>query len=636
MDSPAEERARPVRRRLRRVLVVLLWIVGIVEALYVGGGLFLVKSGQVERWINTHPEKLRVSFDSVWPIVPGVVRVRGFRIVNQGRGDQLEGRVDRVWGAIDPLELPAGRLHIVWLRCRGVTFRLRNRPADAEEAAKPPVGLPPIEGVAWEPFAGSPPAPAKKKKAGLKVIFTRAHLDDVREVWIGERSLRGPGTVVASVTIVGDGRLAIPYADVRFDGATIENGKEESYTGVQMRVLGKMPVFDPKEAKGGALVSLIRARVDVKARMPSGARYLNAYLKNAPWIRFDGGEANLSAQLAVGDGRLAPGGFIELSSTDRQAEVAGFAIRGKARTRLDVVPAAGDAAEARLVVAFEDYDLRRRKDDPAPVMKGKGFRIVAATPATLGVIPPSELSGRLELGKAEFPRLDFVNVFVPAGGGLRFRGGKAKVEGAFDVAGSGSSCKGSMKVTAVGLSVDTGDVGMVGALSLALKVPRGDLLKQTFDVDGTRLDLERFTFESKNEAATAPDWSASVAFPKAHLAFGGAFSVGGEVVLQASDSRPVVAFLSKDAPLSGWKKKLVTVGEIKGGGRASLSPETLEVADFSVGWGKTEIRARFRTTPEGAVGKALLRVGILKAGVGLAGKDRHVQILRPEHWFGQP
>jgi hypothetical protein len=383
-------------------------------------------------------------------------------------------------------------------------------------------------------------------------------------------------------------------------------------------------------------VSLVRARVDVKARMPSGAHYLNVYLKNAPWIRFEGGEANLAAQLAVGGGRLAPGGFIELSSSDRQAEVAGFVIRGKARTRLDIVPAAGDAAEARLVVGFENYDLHRRRDDPEPVMKGKGLRIIAVAPATLGAIPPSEFSGRLELGRAEFPRLDFANAFVPAGGGLRFRGGKAKVEGAFDVARSGSSCTGSMKVNAVGLSVDTGGVGMVGAFSLVLKVPRGDLLKQRFDVDGTRLDLERFTFESKNEGATAPDWSASFAFPKARLALGDGVAVGGELELRASDSRPVVAFLSKDEPLSGWKKKLVTVGEIKGGGRCSLSAGALEVESFSVGWGKTEVRAKFRTTPAGAVGKALVRVGILKAGIGLEGKARRVKVLRPGIWFEQP
>jgi hypothetical protein len=634
MTTRPEERRR-IRPRHRRALAIALVALAALEAVYVGVGLYLVRSGQVERWINKNPRKLRITFDSVWPIVPGVVRVRGFRIVNQGRGDQLEGKVDRVWGAVNPFELPGRRVHVFWLRCRGVEFRLRKRPKTAEEAANLPTGFPSIDGVAWEPYTAGPPGAPKKSKKKMTIVFTRARLDEVREVWIGVRRLAGPGSVVASVTVHGDGRIAIPHADVRFDGARVENGAEETYSGVALGVLGEVPPFHPTEAKGLALVSLIRARVDLEARMPAGAGYLNAYLRNAPWIRFTGGEAGLSAHLSVAGGRLAPGGFIELSSSDRQADVAGFTIRGKARTRLDVVPAAGGAADARLVVEFDRYDLRRGADAPEPILRGQGLRILATTPASLGVIPPADFSGRLELGRAEFPRLDFVNEILPAGGGLRVRGGSAKVEGAFDVAGSGSSCGGSMKVSTEGLSLDAGGVAIKGVFSLLVAVPRGDLLTQTFDVDGTRVTLDRFTFSSQHEAAGAPDWTASVVFPKAHLSLGEAFAVRGKMELRASDSRPVAAFLSRDKPLKGWKKKLVTVGEIRGEGLYSFSRGAVEVDDFSVGWEGTEIRARFLTGEKGAHGKALVRVGILKAGIELEGKERDLHLIRPTHWYEQ-
>ncbi|MBK9090109.1 MAG: hypothetical protein IPL90_14075 [Holophagales bacterium] len=232
-----------------------------------------------------------------------------------------------------------------------------------------------------------------------------------------------------------------------------------------------------------------------------------------------------------------------------------------------------------------------------------------------------------------FPRLDFANGLLPAGGGLTIRGGSAKVEGAFDVQGSGSSCSGAMTVTTDGLSLDTGGVGMKGGFKLALTVPRGDLLKRTFDVDGMKITLDRFTFASQHEAATAPDWNASITFPKAHLEIGDAFAVRGTMKLHASDSRPVAAFLSKDKPLKGWKKKLVTVGKIEGGSRFSLAGGTLEVDDFSVGWEGTEVKARLRTTPQGPKGKALVRVGILKAGISLEGKERDLHLVGPTSWF---
>ena len=65
-----------------------------------------------------------MTFDSAWSVVPGVVRFRGFRIVQPGRGSQLEGVVDSGWGTIDLLELPARRVHVVGLRASGVEFRL--------------------------------------------------------------------------------------------------------------------------------------------------------------------------------------------------------------------------------------------------------------------------------------------------------------------------------------------------------------------------------------------------------------------------------------------------------------------------------------------------------------------------------
>lgn len=636
MTSAPEENARP-RRPARRALKVVLVTLAALEVVWVSVGLALVKSGQVERWVNRKPEKTRITFDSVWPIVPGVVRVTNFRIVNQGRGDQLEGKVDVVWGAVNPLELPARRVHVVWLRCHGVEFRLRKRPKTTEEATSLPVGFPVLEGVAWEPYSGPPPAtPKARKKDKMTIAFTRARLRDVREVWLGVRRLSGAGTVVASVTVHGDGRIAIPLANVRFDGARIENGAEETYSDVKMRVVGEVAPFRPKEAKGLALVSLLRVRADVDARMPSGGGYLNAWLRNAPWLRFGGGEADLSAHLSIADGRLAPGGFVELSSSDREVEVAGFTAHGAARVRLDVVERPGGPPVARLVVAFDEYAVRRGAGTAEPLLVGRRLGITATAPASLADVPPTELAGRLELGEAELSRLELLNALFPAGSRLKIRGGRARVEGAFDVAGAGASSNGSLKIAAEGLSVDTGGVAMTGAFTLGVAIPSGDLLRQSFDVDGTRLDLDRFTFDSRHDEATAPDWSASLSFPKAHLELGEGFRVDAGLELRASDSRPVAAFLSRDEPLSGWKKKLVTVGEIRGSGRFSLAPGGLELHDFRVGWEGAEIRARFRTDETGSRGKALVRYGILKAGIALEGKERHLRVAGPTAWFERP
>ena len=619
-------------RRFRRLVAWSLAVVGVLELLYLGAALYVVRSGRLDRWINRHPEKLRVTFESAWTLVPGVVHFRGLRIVQQGRGSQLEGVVDHGWGSVDLLELPARRVHVVGLRAEGVEFRLRPRPKTAEERSGPmPAELAPIVELPWQLYDGPPPG-AARPRSGWTIAFTSARLDGIREVWIGPSHLRGAGTVIASVTVGGDGRVSIRDVDARFERASLAYGPSVAYSDARLRVRGRMRSFDPKDTKGLALVPLVRARVELDALLPSGAAALDYYLRNAPWVTFDGGESRVSARVEAEDGRLKSGSTVELSPTDLRARFAGFTARGRAATRLDVEDGPS-GAQARVSVAFESYGLLRTETATDPVLRGTGLRITAASPAILGTMPPPELTGRIDLGRAELPQLAFVNEFLPGGGGFRVKEGAAHAAGTFDVAEGGRSCRGSLSVRGERLVLDAAGVTIAGGFSLSLVVPHGDLLALAFTVDGTRLELERFAFASRHQTAGEADWSGAVVFPQARLEMSDALAVAGRVTLRASDTRPLVAFLSADKPLQGWAKKLVSVAAIEGGGRFRLAGGTLALEGFAVKGGSIEIRARLRVNGQGAFGKALASYGVPSAGIELAGKERSVHLVRPEHWY---
>ena len=53
------------------------------------------------------------------------------------------------------------------------------------------------------------------------------------------------------------------------------------------------------------------------------------------------------------------------------------------------------------------------------------------------------------------------------------------------------------------------------------------------------------------------------------------------------------------------------------------------------GWSNVEVRARFRMTPKGTYGKAVAKIGILKAGIGLEGGKRALKLLGTESWFAE-
>jgi hypothetical protein len=618
--------------RIRRVVFGLAATVAAFETAYVLAGIYLVRSGQVERWTNKHPEKLRVTFESAWTVVPGVVHFRGLRIVQQGRGSQLEGVVDSGWGTVDLAELPARRVHVLGLRGDGVEFRWRPRPKSAEEAAGPvPDSLPRLEGLPWELYSGPPPG-APKAKRGWTVVFTGARLDGVREVWIGPRHLRGPGTVRASVTVGGDKRVSIRSVDARFEEASVSIGGRQVYSDLTFRLRGRMDPFLPRETKGLALLPLIHARLEIDGRLPSAAAVLDYYLRSAPWVRFSGGGARLSARLEVEGGRLKPGGRVELSRTDLRARFAGFTAQGQATARLDVEDAV-EGPEARVAVRFETYGLLHAENAREPVMRGTGLRIDATSPATIATLPPSDFAGRIELGQAEMPQLTFVNELLPGGTGLRVKDGSARAEGVLDVTDGGRSCNGSLSVKGERLVVDAAGVETSGSVSVSVVVPRGDLLALTLSIDGTRLDLERFNFAAHHEQAGAADWSGHVAFPEASLYMSRALSVAGRVDLRASDTRPFIAFLSARKPMRGWEKRLLSIEEIRGGGRFALSDRTLRVEGFHVAGGKVGIRVNARLTDKGAFGKVLANYGALSVGIELRGRERALHVLRPAHWY---
>jgi len=573
-------------RSVPRWLRFVLGGVVVLEIVYVLAGLYLVRSGQVERWLNKDPDKRVIRFDSVLTIIPGVAHVRGFRMTNQGRGDQLELVVDGAAGFVDPLELLARRIHIVGLQARGVEFRYRKRPKTPEEAEAEQGLVPPIEGLPFEPDHG-PPKPPRTKR-GWTLVFTKTTVRDVREVWMGAFRLKGPATVAASVTVGSgdDKRISIRAADVAFRGGELRSGGETSLRDLDLRVRGRMAPFLQKQTQGVALLSLITARVELSGTSPEPV-LINQYFAKADWLEFGTGERKVTAGLDVERGRILPGSHVELVEAPLRVDLAGFIAEGLARARVETLAGEGEAPpEIRVEVSYSHYDMRRQVDGP-PMMQGDGLRIEARSPADLAHFPPEDFDGRIDLGRAEFPDLTFVNEFLPEGGGLTVERGRATVEGALDVI-DGESCRGRVVIATKDLAVDAGGVENAGRVAVTIAIPGGHLRNRMFDLSTTGVDLRDFAFTSPARAEDAPDWRGRLDVEHGSLDLGDVPEVDARLGLTFSDSRPLVAFLSRDKPLSGWQEKLLTIGQLQGEAVVALKEGTASVRHLGLRGGETK------------------------------------------------
>jgi hypothetical protein len=617
-----------VKRLPRPLRYVLLGLLAL-ELLYVATGFFLVRGGKVLAWVNRHPEKRTITFESAWSVVPGLVHVRGGRLVNQGRGNQFEVVVDQVSAFVHPLELLARRVHVLGLRARGVEFRYRKRPKTAEEAAAAgATHAPPIEGVPFEPYTGPPPVP--RTKPAWTVVFTGAAVRDLREFWFDAVRVQGRGRVAASLTVAADQTISIRKAEVVYEEASLRVGGVPALEDAALRLSGRMERFDPKQVGGEALLPLITARADLSGAAAAAA-ILNRYFGKAGWLEFHSGKQRLAASVAVVQGRIEAGSHAELEEETLGVRFAGFIAEGRARAGVRVGPSRpGEEATTEIKVAFADYGMRRQAEG-APVLRGQGLLLEARSPADLKQVPPDDFEGRLEFGRAEFPDLTFVNELLPGGGGMSVRSGRATLEGGFAV--GANSCHGEVKIATKGLLVAAGGVDHRGHLEVLVKVPEGNPREKTFALDGTRIDLSNFAFTSEGSAVDERDWQGRLALTDAGLDLRETPSVSAKLDLGFSDTRPLVAFLARDEPLAGWKEKLVTIEEIRGEGVVEMRKGTVTIRHLGVHGEKLDVKARVLVDPRGAFGKARARYGGVKAGIGLLGKDRDLTLLRVGTWY---
>jgi hypothetical protein len=616
--------------RIRRVLLWSLGGLALLELVYVPAGVLLVESGQVDRWLNAHPEKRLFRVESAWTIIPGVIHVRGLHLVNQGRSDQLELTVDRAVGLVSPLELLSRRIHILGLQARGVEFRFRKRPRTPEEAAAKAAVVPPIEGIPFEPYSGPP---RRKTKGGWTIVFTGTTVREIRDVWIGPFRLKGPAEVAASVTVGRgrDKRLSIRSADIRFGGGELLSAGETSLRNLDLRVRGRMEPFFTKQTRGRALLDLITARVDLSATGRTTV-LLSQYFAKADWLELDSGERAVTAHVEIERGHFQPGGHVDLGEAPLRVDLAGFIAEGQASARLETLSRDGDATpDVHVTVAFADYGMHRLVDGPA-VMRGEGLRIEARSPADLLHLPPEDFDGRLVLGKAEFPDLQFVNELIPGGAGLGIRGGRGTVDALFEIR-KGFACQGRMSIATEGLVIDAGSLENAGNVTVNVAVPEGNLRDLTFALDGSHAALTDFTFTSAHSAPAASRWRGRLEVTEGTLSLGP--TPGAEVRLQVafSDTRPLVAFLSRDKPLGGWKEWMLTIDEITGEGVARFTRGTTVVRHLGLRSEKLDIGFRALIDSRGAFGKARARYGLLKAGIGLRGRDRALKVLRVGAWY---
>lgn len=617
-------------RRTVRILLILLAVVVGLELVYLVVGNVMLRAGTVERLLNKRPEKLLVRYESAYTLFPGHAVVKGFRIRSQATRSQIEAEGDWVRALVNPLPLLWKTVNIVRADARGAEFRMRRRPVTPEELKDKEAFVPPIEGLDYKDSLRDPTKVPKVPKWGVSVTSSR--VDDVREVWIDDYRITGPGSAGGGLSI-GPGRwLELDGAWVEFPALRVAAGGKPVLDDGKLSARVDIERYDYGENKGLKFRPYLSGQVQLEATTAGGSPLLNHLFRKVPWLSFDGTERRAVADLRLEKGKLQPGSRLSMTTEDLAVNFLVYRAEGKADVEVKVV----EGKERPLLdveVLLEDFGIGLATSTPDAAV-GTRLRLHATSDDDL--ISDTIPSGHLELEIADLHARDLTraNYLIPAGAGLKLKSGSARMDVRLKASTQGSDGEGKVTLATDGMALDAGALALTGKVEATIPISQGDMMAQRFAIDGMRIKLSDFDVAGQTaEGKTTRGWWAELDAPRGLFGFKDADMFRGDVAFKMRDSAPLVLFLTAKKPLPKIGERILEVNDVSGKAGLVYGADRIEIRDLLVSSDMIELQANLAIQGKSARGDLLAVYDWIGVGVEMKGGKQDYHMTGARRWY---
>jgi hypothetical protein len=335
-----------------------------------------------------------------------------------------------------------------------------------------------------------------------------------------------------------------------------------------------------------------------------------------------------------------------------------------------------ETGDLRLGATLDELEVDRSSDG-ARMLVGDGLEVLATISSPLLYQPPEDVAGVVRLASARAEDLSRFGPYFP--GGLQFdlEGGTAELsmDLAYDTAARSGQGRLDVDFDDVAATYDDARVAVSGALDIEL--PALDLVGGRFDLAGTRLELDAGRIEHRGKVRSE-DWSARLSVPAGVLDLPPrkagsdpaepsepskgsepseasqspespepaepsereprAIAVAADLVVEMSDSAPVVVIMEQRLPKLRFVDWLLTIPDVELEGRVEARQRTLSLQGVEVSGGKEDqltILLDLDLAGEETTGVAYVRYRALDASVVLDGDGRDWGLVRPRRVFEQ-
>jgi hypothetical protein len=610
-----------MRRVALRALELLALALLAAVLLFIGLNVFL------NTWLlvllNAQPERVEMGWSWAWTWDARHVEVEGYTLRVQGPMDQWWLSVDHAELDVELAPLLEHRFQAEDVNAQGVVLHYRSRvDAPIPEGGRPVTYVEgrtaPIPGLEDPPLQRPedlyPPTNAEPWLVGLD----RVKVDDLREMWFGDYRFVGDGVVSGNVIVLPGSTLDLSGVNLEvLDGLVLWDDLPV-LSDFSLTVDGSMEGVDTARDGGAELFR----HVDATARLGGQVddlRYVDIFLRDAPWVGISGGAGRLDAFLDVRDGVLRPGSEARAVVADVAAQVGTYAVVGDGSVDVRV------DRDARLALALDEFAVFQ--GGGAPLVRGQGFRLDATT-AIVGLdSPPSGFTAIATLPPSEVPSLARLNAYLPADIGLAVVGGRATVAGQARVEEDGDSVSGSLVFDASRARLSYAGMPITGAFRIAGNA-RGSLDKGRYDIGGST-----FTVGGLSVGDKPAKWWGRLTVRDGWVATGADTFLAARADMACSDSAPFFQIAVGKRKVAPWVEKLVLLKDLRGEVKAEFGQTSLAIDHLAIRAPKAEVHLHLKQVADRTDALLFARFGLLAVATRVAGDEYTVQPLDARRWF---
>ncbi|MES2640254.1 MAG: hypothetical protein V4850_12245 [Myxococcota bacterium] len=605
---------------LARLVALAGFLVAAAVALLLGLNLFL--NTGLETLLNRQPERLQMNWSYAWTWNARDVYVEGFELRVQGPLDQWWLTVDRATLTVGLRALLERRFQADDVHGDGVVLHYRSRvDQPAIPGRSPPTYVEgvtaPIPGLENPPL--SPPEEIYPPPvAPWLIALDGVEVENIREMWLGDYRFLGTAQLGGEI-------IVMPGASLDLSTVTAEVLEGEIYvdgiplvSDLTLEVEGGLEGVDPVTDAGTGMLRRLDATIRLGGHVDD-LRYVDIFLRDAPWVGIEGGSGRLDAFLDVQDGVLGPASFARAVVADLSVRVGTYVALGDGGVQITL------DRLAHFALVLETFSVRQGSG--APLIRGRGFRLDATTAALRLDEPPSGFTAVATLPRSDVPNLKSFDRYLPDIG-LRVTGGRAVVSGQARIEEDGNHVSGGFTIDVPEARLSYTRIPISGRARIVGRVVSGLLDEGRYDIGGTSFAVDHVSVDGKD-----PNWSARLDVRQGRVSTEEDTYLTTRSDFSCSDSSPFLRIAVGERKVAPWIDELVRLKNLEGEVRASVGDTTLSVDHLHIHAPEAELHLHLRQARSRTDAYLFARLGIFGVATHLAGERYDVQTIDAKRWF---